>query len=71
MAEVRSGKYFNTNNKVHPLKFALWVGMASITMMLGRWSWRRASGGASAAVRRAMTSSTSRSGSERFIGWLV
>ena len=38
MAEVMPGKYFNTNNKVHPLKFALWVGMASITMMFGAFT---------------------------------
>jgi cytochrome c oxidase subunit 3 len=25
--------YFNTNNRIHPLKFGLWLGMASIVMM--------------------------------------
>lgn len=38
MAEVIKNLYFNTNSRIHPLKFALWVGMASITMMFGAFT---------------------------------
>lgn len=30
--------YHNTTNKIHPQKFALWVGLASITMMFGAFT---------------------------------
>ena len=33
-----SNQYYHTTNKIHPLKFALWVGMASITMMFGAFT---------------------------------
>lgn len=38
MAEVLKDLYYNTNNRIHPLKFALWVAMASITMMFGAFT---------------------------------
>ncbi len=38
MAEVIRNLYFNTNNRIHPLKFALWIAMASITMMFGAFT---------------------------------
>lgn len=28
-------RYGHTNNKIHPLKFGLWIGLGSITMMFG------------------------------------
>lgn len=31
-------RYEHTTNKIHPLKFALWIGMASITMMFGAFT---------------------------------
>lgn len=30
--------YYHTNNKIHPLKFAMWIAMASITMMFGAFT---------------------------------
>lgn len=43
-----TSRFENTRNRIHPLKFALWVGMASITMMFGAFTSayivRRASG---------------------------
>mgnify|MGYP000085447491 CR=1 FL=1 len=43
-----TSRFENTKNRIHPLKFALWVGMASITMMFGAFTSayivRRASG---------------------------
>lgn len=35
MADTTTTKYYNTTNRIHPLKFAMWIGMASITMMFG------------------------------------
>jgi len=41
-------RYERTTNRIHPLKFALWIAMASITMMFGAFTSaylvRRASG---------------------------
>lgn len=33
-----ASRYEHTTNKIHPLKFALWIGMASITMMFGAFT---------------------------------
>ncbi len=38
MEKSMTNKYYNTNNRIHPLKFALWIGMASITMMFGAFT---------------------------------
>ncbi len=37
MTELTS-QYYNTNNRIHPLKFAMWIAMASITMMFGAFT---------------------------------
>lgn len=31
-------RYEHTSSRIHPLKFALWIGMASITMMFGAFT---------------------------------
>lgn len=31
-------KYQNQNNRIHPLKFSMWIAMASITMMFGAFT---------------------------------
>jgi len=36
--KTMTGRYEHTTNKIHPLKFALWIGMASITMMFGAFT---------------------------------
>lgn len=38
MEKSAVSKYYNTTNKIHPLKFAMWTGMASITMMFGAFT---------------------------------
>ena len=38
MDKTVSKKYFNTTNRIHPQKFALWTAMASITMMFGAFT---------------------------------
>lgn len=38
MANSMAKDFYNTNNRIHPLKFSLWVGMASITMMFGAFT---------------------------------
>ena len=38
MTESVTPRYENTNSKIHPLKFALWISMASITMMFGAFT---------------------------------
>lgn len=35
MEKTLSGTYANTTNRIHPVKFGLWIGLASITMMFG------------------------------------
>jgi Heme/copper-type cytochrome/quinol oxidase, subunit 3 len=35
---TRNISYEHTTNKIHPLKFALWIGMASITMMFAAFT---------------------------------
>lgn len=36
--EAVAPRYNRTTNKIHPLKFALWIAMASITMMFGAFT---------------------------------
>ena len=38
MMNAMTTRYEHTTNKIHPLKFALWIGMASITMMFGAFT---------------------------------
>jgi len=38
MQAVVQPRYEHTTNKIHPLKFALWIAMASITMMFGAFT---------------------------------
>ena len=38
MTESIARQYENTNTNIHPLKFALWISMASITMMFGAFT---------------------------------
>jgi len=48
MADTMTPRYEHTNSRIHPLKFGLWIAMASITMMFGAFTSayivRRASG---------------------------
>jgi cytochrome c oxidase subunit III len=38
MPDIIVDNYYNTTNKIHPLKYALWIGLASITMMFGAFT---------------------------------
>ncbi len=35
---VVTASYINRNNRIHPLKFGLWIGMGSIIMMFGAFT---------------------------------
>ncbi len=38
MAATMTPRYEHTNNRIHPLKFGLWIALASITMMFGAFT---------------------------------